>query len=168
MPSKYTVLTRDEVGAELAEPGWEFVTGDDDRKPLRTLDELREAGFKPEALFLRAFDTFWSAPLESFGYYPVCLERSLNPRSLLGVELELCGGGGLYRPSIDAMLAAGKSLADYRNVSAFRVVLRELSGTHPVSWRRRPVARPKVRTGAELRWEHGRWQKLLKSGWKDV
>lgn len=108
-------------------------------------------------VFVQLHDTHYSEPIQEWIYYPVSLdERSFNAYGLESGEPCEPRGNGRYR------------LPNHRsgNGDYLHVELVDRGATLPTHVAKANVEPPKVRRGIELRWLHGRWEKLLKSkGW---
>jgi len=70
-----------------------------------------------------------------------------------GCEVSKKGYTGIYALRI----------APYQHVDLYLI---DMGKTQSIETTIEDIPCPKVRKGIETRWENGRWEKLLKSGWK--
>ena len=91
-------------------------------------------------------------------YYPTGLRRHLWDRDFaLPLPLPLTHDPYSTSGEYNYWQSDGRCLV--------RVLLQDGRETKPAFNEIEPLPCPKVRKGTETRWEHRRWEKLLKNGW---
>jgi hypothetical protein len=122
---------------------------------------MTQEGFTLETIngqsCVRMTRVLWSEPKIFTVWYPVAPESLAAARQLEGKQLDDSPGGGTYR-----LAPEDPAFWKFREL---RVRLAAGEKTEPVQSREVDAPKP-TRVRAELRWQHGAWEKLTRHGWR--
>lgn len=115
-------------------------------------------------LFVRYVTTLDSEPIEVSRDWPIDLQLSWAAHRLVGLPVVSEGGGG-FRLDWGAALEKLGDTIEYHQAQEAFAVLPQRGHTQAVNCKERPLPCPKVRKGIGVRYQCGRWEKLLRKGW---
>jgi hypothetical protein len=104
-------------------------------------------------LCLKSVDTMYAEPTLLTLWYPFFPAKREDIAHLIGKEA-WC----FFGPHSGFYTSVGSA-------DTHTYALQDRGTTKPIHAESTPVPCPRVRKGIRVRWESGRWQKLLKSGW---